>query len=176
MKTHGLYKIKEYRRWSQMRQRCTNPNSPDYHRYGGRGITVCEEWANSFETFLADMGIAPIGMTLDRIDNDGNYEPSNCRWATMAQQNINKGMLRNNTSGYTGVSKLGNRWLAGIMVHGKRVHLGSYGSPTEASAVYQGAVRKRNLDKEVVKDYLTKNTQDPDPEIDAAVSKHIHDF
>jgi hypothetical protein len=72
-----------------MVQRCTNPNNADYDNYGGRGITVCEDWY-SFENFFADMGVPPPGLTLDRIDNDGNYEPSNCRWATYSVQLQNR--------------------------------------------------------------------------------------
>jgi len=66
--------------------RCTNPNRPDYEYYGGRGITVCTAWRDSFAIFLADMGEKPKGKSLDRIDNDLGYEPSNCRWATKHQQ------------------------------------------------------------------------------------------
>lgn len=77
--------------WSAMRERCRNPRHPGYAYYGGRGITVCERWLNSFANFLADMGPRPEGKTLDRFpNNDGNYEPGNCRWATARQQQANR--------------------------------------------------------------------------------------
>lgn len=79
-----------YQSWSHMKHRCYNPNSNRYSRYGGRGITVCEEWRNSFETFLADMGEKPDGKTLDRINNDLGYSKENCRWATAKEQTHNR--------------------------------------------------------------------------------------
>jgi hypothetical protein len=80
----------EYRCWTGMRERCSNPRHPTFGYYGGRGISVCDRWA-SFRNFLEDMGPRPsIAYTLDRIDPDGNYEPSNCRWATWSQQRLNQ--------------------------------------------------------------------------------------
>ena len=75
--------------WAAMVQRCTNPNNKSWKWYGARGITVCDRWL-TFENFLADMGEKPAGRSIDRIDNDGNYEPSNCRWATASQQVKNR--------------------------------------------------------------------------------------
>lgn len=89
IKTHGLYKTPEYRIWNGMRDRCTNPKTTGYENYGGRGIKVCERW-NSFTNFLQDMGKRTPGMTLDRIDNNGNYEPSNCAWVTPKQNSNNR--------------------------------------------------------------------------------------
>lgn len=76
--------------WMAILRRCTNQNCKEYHRYGGRGITVCERWANSFMAFYADMGEQPPGMQIDRIDNDRGYEPGNCRWVTSQQNNRNR--------------------------------------------------------------------------------------
>lgn len=77
-----------------MLQRCLNPNSDNYRWYGGRGITICLEWIDSFDAFLADMGERPTGMTLDRINPDGNYEPGNVRWATPKEQARNRRRAR----------------------------------------------------------------------------------
>jgi hypothetical protein len=89
-KQHGLTDTIEHRTWARIRRRCNSPSYHNYPRYGGRGISVCARW-DDFANFLADMGARPEGMTLDRIDNDGNYEPSNCRWATPTQQSRNRG-------------------------------------------------------------------------------------
>jgi hypothetical protein len=79
-----------FRAWESMFWRCDNPEHEAYGRYGGRGITICQQWRDSFLSFLEDMGDPPKGLTLDRIDNDGNYEPGNCRWATRTQQQRNR--------------------------------------------------------------------------------------
>ena len=88
--THGKTKTKEYGVWRGMRERCNNRKHVYWKNYGGRGIKVCERWRNSFSNFLDDMGNVPPGKTLDRIDNDGDYEPNNCKWSTREEQEANK--------------------------------------------------------------------------------------
>lgn len=90
-KTHGLTKTVEYKTWSAMKRRCYNPETESYSDYGARGITVCERWKNSFENFLADMGKRPSNEhSIERINVDGHYEPGNCKWGTIDEQNNNK--------------------------------------------------------------------------------------
>lgn len=81
-----------YRVWRAMIDRCTQKSYRGYHRYGGRGIKVCDRWSgdDGYKNFLADMGERPSGTSIDRVNNDGNYEPSNCRWATAAEQSMNR--------------------------------------------------------------------------------------
>lgn len=88
---HGMKNTPEYRAWQNMKTRCENPDYIDFHLWGGRGIKICQQWRNSFKTFFRDMGRKPSPeLSLDREDNEGDYTPANCRWATAKQQANNR--------------------------------------------------------------------------------------
>jgi hypothetical protein len=136
--THNMTKTRLYGVWKNMRRRCHAPHCSGYKNYGGRGISVCDEWRYSFEAFrdwaLANGYKEDISLnnhnkiTIDRINNDGNYEPDNCRWVSEVIQNLNMGMFSTNTSGHKGVSfhKGTNRWRAFTSINNKYVHIGAY--------------------------------------------------
>lgn len=88
--THGMTKTREFRTWQSIKRRCYSKNHKDYEWYGARGITVCDRWLESFVNFFSDMGAAPVGMSIDRINNDLGYSPENCKWSTQTEQNNNR--------------------------------------------------------------------------------------
>ena len=130
-------KSRIYRTWKQMKSRCQNKNVEFYYRYGGRGISVCEEWKNNFLSFK-DWSISngySDDLSIDRIDPNGNYEPSNCRWATDKQQAINRNK-RYSQSGFIGVTEKNNKFSCRVWTGDKRVHLGTYESKEYCSMLY----------------------------------------
>ena len=125
--------------WRSMKQRCSNPNNKSYKNYGERGITVCDRWLESFENFYNDViGSYKKGLQIDRIDNNGNYEPSNCRWVTLQQNISNAGSSRGSSSIYKGVSwnASKHKWVSQIAKDGKNMSLGSFTCEKEAALAY----------------------------------------
>ena len=138
---HGMRRHPMYQSWCAMKSRCNNPNDKGYKHYGGRGIKICERWL-IFENFMADM--LPTwkpGLSLDRYpNNDGNYEPGNCRWATDSEQERNKRVR--GAIPYKGVywNKSDNKFMARIKINGKRKYLGLFNSAEEAGKAYEKAL------------------------------------
>lgn len=123
--THGQAKqgqqSREYRAWSNMKDRCYNSNIRNYHRYGGRGIRVCKRWRFSFENFLADMGPSPgARYSIDRSDNNGHYTPTNCQWATKRAQALNRSTAR--LIKYAGRTRHLSEWAAEFGLKTNRLH------------------------------------------------------
>jgi len=140
---YGNSKTRTHKSWSAMRERCLNVNSDKFANYGGRGITICDRWM-SFENFYFDMGGRPEGTSIDRIDNDGNYEPENCKWSTSSEQNRNKRTNTCNKTGITGVcwAKRHKKWTAYIWFNGKQKHLYT------GNDFFEACCRRRHAEKE----------------------------
>ena len=134
---HGFYKHPLYDCWKGLMRRCYKETDRCYKDYGKRGISVCDEW-HDISTFIIDveslLGSRPKGYTIDRINNDGNYEHNNVRWATMSEQNINRRVPKNNTSTHRGIhfNRSTKKWQANIKHKGKRFYLGEFKDFTEA--------------------------------------------
>lgn len=143
---HGKWNTRIYRIYHSMKQRCNNPNSAHYEYYGGRGIKVCSEWQDDFQTFY-DWAMShgySDDLSIDRIDVNGNYEPSNCRWATKTTQSFNRKKGKDNHSGVVGVSlrKDTGKYQAYISKAGKRYMLGNFDTLKEAVEARQKAEKE----------------------------------
>lgn len=129
-------KFPEYKSWDGMKDRCRNKNSKDYPGYGGRGIKICERWEKSFKNFYSDMGKRPTPQhTIERRNNNGDYEPLNCYWATKTEQRRNTRIPKNNTTGAKGVYWIPkrNQYRVEIRAGGKPIHIGTFKILLEAA-------------------------------------------
>lgn len=143
-KKHPLFNI-----YHNIKQRVNNQNSKAYKNYGGRGISISTEW-NTLDAFIKDMYPSyRKGLTIDRIDNDGDYCKENCRWATRSVQARNTRVIKSiNTSGYRGVSFVPrlNKWMSCIMVNSKTKHIGTFNSSIDAAKAYDKYVIDNKLE------------------------------
>ena len=156
---HGLTSHKFYQTWYNMKYRCFKVTNKEYKNYGARGITVCEEWLN-VSNFVAwcDLTYPNLeGYTLDRIDNDKGYSPENCTWSDRTTQAINQRIMKNNKSGYVGVSYYSKTrvWTAYISVNNTRKHLGYFNSVQEAVQARDNYIVENKLPHKL--SGLTKN-------------------
>ncbi len=148
---HGMCGTRIYRVWKNMRTRCLNPSTEkDYKNYKERGISICDEWLNSFNSFhkwTLKNGYSEE-LTIDRINNDGNYEPANCRWTTLTVQARNTRLLNSkNTSGYRGITKTSNgKWQSQISVNNKKIRIGTFNTKKEGAIAYDKYVTDNNLE------------------------------
>lgn len=145
--THNLTNHRLYNIWCKMIKRCSDKNSKSFKDYGGRGITVCDEWLN-VENFINDMYPTFIeGLSIDRVDNDKGYNKSNCRWTTRTIQSRNKRIIQsNNKTGRKGVTNRSNNFRSMIRVNSKLIHLGTYKTIDEAAIVYNNYIIENNLE------------------------------
>ena len=154
--THGLSKHRLFDTWYGMITRCYTTTSKDYISYGGRGIIVCEEWlgVRNFIEWCESTHPNIEGLSLDRIDVDGNYKPSNCRWATPLIQNVNKRLQLNNKSGFAGVNLLkSGRWKCRISINKNRITLGTFLTIEEAVLARDNYIIENKLPHKLSTDY-----------------------
>lgn len=139
VKTHPLYNT-----WVLLKQRCQNPNSLAYKHYGGRGISICESW-KQFKNFAEDMGMKPSSKhSLERIDNDGGYCPTNCKWATVEEQRLNRRCFKTSESGFTGIRKTtSGKFQAIIHLNKIRYNIGLFNTINEAVHARQKFIEAR---------------------------------
>ncbi len=137
---HGYSRSPLYKLWIYIKSRCCNPKDTRYEDYGGRGITICNQWKNDPVTFIEwALPLWEKGLYIDRINNDGNYCPENCRFITPGKSILNQRLLyKSNKSGYRGASfsKSTNNWVSNIRVNNKQFYLGSFNSPRLAGIRY----------------------------------------
>ena len=164
-KKHGLTNTRLYNIWVNIKARTLNPKHKNYKYYGGRGITICEEWKNDFMSFYnwAMSNGYSDELSIDRIDNDGNYCPENCRWTTQTIQTRNQRIYKNNSSGYKGVSfrKDNNKFRVIITVNKKRIHLGYFQTAVEAGIAYNNYIIENNLEGFILNEIPDSHIQLP---------------
>ena len=155
---HNLSNTKLYEVWGAIKNRTLNHKHKQYNDYGGRGITICDVWKNDFKSFY-DWSISNgyeenKGLSIDRIDNNGNYCPENCRWVDRTIQSRNQRMQKNNTTGYRGVSyiKIRGNYRAQININRKKIHLGYFKTTIEAGVAYNNYIIENNLEGFILND------------------------
>ena len=147
--THGLSYTKDYSRWNRITQKCYNPNDSTYAYYGARGIGMYEPWIDNPELFCEYISTLPHygeeGMTLDRIDNNGDYGPGNLRWTNRHVQSANRSRNKVNSTGFVGVVRRGNKYMAQVKVNGKNEYLGIYDTPERAAKARNEYIKDKEL-------------------------------
>jgi hypothetical protein len=168
-KKHGLIGTKLYHIWTSIKDRTLNPKHKHYNDYGGRGITICEEWKNDFIPFynwaMSNGYEENKGLSIDRIDNEGSYYPENCRWTTQTIQTRNQRIPKNNKTGYKGVSfvKKTNKYASYICVNKINIYLGLFPTAEEGAIAYNNYIIENNLEgfilNEIPEEYLENANQ-----------------
>ena len=161
--THGLCHHRFYHTWYSMTYRCNNPKDKGYKDYGGRGITVCEEWLDvaNFVAWAESTHPNVKGVSLDRIDNDKGYSPENCRWADASTQALNQRVMNSNKSGYVGIYyyKKYNTWGANIRINKILKQIGSFKTKEEAVLARDNYIIENKLPHKLSTDYKQEESQ-----------------